>query len=332
MLDHEWRVDRAGDRTLVELVVENETTVDRRVRVENCLDARVEPPRENGVSAPGWDDDGYAGVVPANGRLTLGYACAAPPTDPPVAVRDEGRPAADDEARETTAADAVRRLSDHAPPADAVPVDGVAVRDEGATADPAGTTGPDDTSDGVSSGDDPPAPVAAMVDRLDDGAATDGDTAGGVTVATDERPDEGAPAPSEAVAHTADASVTTSTPDPAGGTDDSDADPAGRTDDSDADPAPTETDATPDDRPPAVTSWLADVRGRVEDADALADGDLAAAARVVEERGGVTEAATLDEALAADERALRALATEAERLADRAADAEVPVDALRRLS
>jgi hypothetical protein len=283
VLAHECRVDRAGDRTLVEVVVENETTVDRRVRVENRLDGRVEPPRENGVPLPGWDDDGYAGVVPADDRLTLGYACAAPPVDPPVAVRDEGRPTGDDE--EAAAADAARLLGDHAPPADAVPVDDTdaPASDDARAAD----TPPSD---------DPPAPVAAMVDRLDDGSAANGDAENAAVGAEDPAsPDESAAAsPDEEV------------------------------DAPDAGPA--------DDLPPAVASWLAAVRGRVVDAEDLAAGDLAAAARVVDERGGATAAAALADDLAADERALRAVARVADDLADRADDAAVPVDALRRLS
>lgn len=301
MIDHECRVDRAGDRTLVEAVVENETTVDRRVRVENRLDGSVEPPRENGVPAPGWDDDGYTGVVPANDRLTLGYACAAPPTDPPVAVRDEGRPESEGD-EEPTAADAVRLLGDHAPPADAVPTDGDVA-----------------TAGGVSApaSDDPPAPAAAMVERLDEEETTNGDAAGRVAAANDERAGEDA----------------LSSTDPSGdGLDAGSPDSAEETDEPGAAPPPTAGHDTPEDLPPAVASWLADVRGRVADAETLAAGDLAAAARVVDERGGPTAAAALDETLAGDEGALRGLAAAAEALADRAADAEVPVDALQRLS
>jgi hypothetical protein len=323
VLDHESRVDRVGDRTLVEVVVENATTVDRRVRVENRLDGRVEPPRESGVPAPGWDEDGYAGVVPADDRLTLGYACAAPPADPPVAVHDEGRP--DDEADETTAADAVRLLGDHAPPADAVSVeagrdgaatgqedvagDGGTTRAEGAVGDE-GANGADDSSSDAASApsqstDSPPEPVAAMVDRLDDWRAATGSTA-----TTDGVPDvdgsaRDGPAPADP------------SPPPA-------ADPA--------EPRDERTPTAPDDLPPAVASWVADARARVADAEALAAGDLQTVARVAEERGGAAEAAALAERLDDDERALRALAAAAEDLADRAAAAEVPVAALRRLS
>jgi hypothetical protein len=274
VLDHDCRLDRVGERTLVEVAVTNETAVDRRVRVENRLDGPVEPPREGGSPAPGWDDDGYTGVVPADDRLTLGYACRAPPTEPAVAVHDEGRP--DDERDETTAADAARLLGDGAPPADAVPVEG----------------------DGVTS-DDPPAPVAAMAETLDG-------------------PSDGSP----------DGAAEPSTPvevrdDPV----DRDADDPTVTDP--ASSAPTDDDP---DLPPAVETWLDDAAGRVDDAETLATGDLAAVARVAEARGGAEGAVALADALAADERALRALAARAERLADRAADAAVPVEALRSLS
>lgn len=304
MLAHECRVDRAGDRTLVEVVVANETTVDRRVRVENCLDGRVEPPRENGVPTPGWDDEGYTGVVPANGRLTLGYACAAPPTDPPVAVRDEGRPAEGDDADEPTAADAVRLLDDHAPPADAVPVDGAEASDPATNGD----------TDG-SSADEPPAPVTAMVDRLDEGDATSDTAPADGTEPADAAPATDSTGPNERAEPSAVPPDAISPPEPT---------------EEAADPSPSE--AAPDDLPPAAASWFADVRGRVADAETLAAGDLAAVARVVDERGGAAEAAALDAALADDEERLRALATELEALADRAAEAAVPVAALRRLS
>ena len=183
MLDHECRLDRAGERTLVEVVVENETTVDRRARVANRLDAPVEPPREGGAPAPGWDEDGWTGVVPADGRLTLGYACASPPAEPAVAVTDEGRP--DDETTAATPRDAVRLLGDAAPPAEAVP--------DAEDPDP-----------------DPPAPVAAMTERLDEDASAAGDAPAADAEASDgSSTDPGVPDDSPAVPAQSDGGVTT---------------------------------------------------------------------------------------------------------------------------
>lgn len=268
MLDHECRLDRAGERTLVEVVVSNETTVDRWVRLTNRLDGRVQPPREDGVPAPGWDDDGYTGVVPAGERLTVGYACAAPPVDPAVEVRDEGR--SDGERAETTAADAVRALEDGAPPADAVPADETA----------------------------PPDPVASMVETLDDPAgATDGGRAEPPSPGGDDEPTPSVRSAGDVPDETGDAAA-----------------------------------ASGDGPPAAVESWLDAVESRVEDAERLADGDLSAAARVAEARGGADEAAALAETLSADERTLRALAERAARLAERADETDVPAAALRSLS
>jgi hypothetical protein len=279
VLDHECRLDRAGERTLVEVVVENETTVDRRVRVANRLDAPVEPPREGGAPAPGWDEDGWTGVVPADGRLTLGYACASPPAEPAVTVTDEGRP--DDETAAATPRDAVRLLGDAAPPAEAVP--------DAEDPDP-----------------DPPAPVAAMTERLDEDASTAGDAPAADAEASDgASADPGVPDDSPTVPAQSDGTETPARPD---GNDGDDPLPA------------------------AVASWLDGVTGRVDDAERVASGDLATVARVAETRGGAAATAALAGRLAADERALRALAARAERLADRAAGVEVPAEALRRLS
>ncbi len=284
VLDHECRLDRAGERTLVEVTVENETTVDRRVRVANRLDAPVEPPRESGAPAPGWDEDGWTGVVPANGRVTLGYACAAPLAEPAVAVTDQGRP--DDESSEVTARDAVRLLGDGTPPVDAVPE--------------------------TSTRADPPAPVAAMADRLTEAESP---TATADEASADRASADDATAPDEPSAARTEASAASRGP-------------ATTTDAVDASCA----EAAVDSIPGPVASWIDEVTGRVDDAERVVSGDLATVAQVAEARGGAAATADLAEALAADERALRALAARAERLADRAANAEVPAEALRRLS
>ena len=110
---------------LVTTVLHNDTAVDVRVRVANDLDGPVLPPRREGVPAAGWDADGFTGVVPAESRLGIGYACPCPSESPerrdPVSVEVLG-PA--DEAVASTpdrVAAAVRSLGRATPPADAVP-------------------------------------------------------------------------------------------------------------------------------------------------------------------------------------------------------------------
>lgn len=137
----------AGDATLVRLHLASEEPT--HVRVENCLDGPVWPPRCQGVPEAGWDDDGFAGVV--EGRLALGYATPADPSDPPVRVVDERPP---DDGESLSPESLVRQLGDAAPPRDAV---GPAV------------TGSDDWTTAT---DETPPALAAWLDaienRLDD--------------------------------------------------------------------------------------------------------------------------------------------------------------------
>ena len=83
-----------GDVTLVTLSVSS--TDPTHVRIENCLDGPVWPPREQGVPAAGWDDGGFSGVV--DGRLALGYACPAEHSKGPPAELIEERPPAEETA------------------------------------------------------------------------------------------------------------------------------------------------------------------------------------------------------------------------------------------
>lgn len=127
--------------TLVTARVEG-APVRRRVRLANRLDGPIWPPRRQGVPEAGWDDDGYTGLVPADGTLVVGYASPAPPADRPVALvdsepvdedasgasrgtdaRDAGRAArADPIGPATDSTAAVRLLGDPSPPRDAVPL------------------------------------------------------------------------------------------------------------------------------------------------------------------------------------------------------------------
>ncbi|WP_338740173.1 hypothetical protein [Haloplanus salilacus] len=150
-MDADWSVtglDGRDDVRLVTVELRNPDPVDRRVRVDNRLDGPVLPPRRAGVPDPGWDRDGFTGVVPAGERRPLGYACPAPPSRPPVSVVDEGRAtggSADDDAEV-----AVRELADPRPPADAVP-----------DASPGGGSGSDPERN--ARGDGPPTPVASWL-------------------------------------------------------------------------------------------------------------------------------------------------------------------------
>ncbi|AZH23864.1 DUF7857 domain-containing protein [Haloplanus aerogenes] len=121
-MESDWSVtplDGHDGVVLVTVDLRNPSPVDRRVRVTNRLDGPVLPPRRQGVPESGWNDDGFAGVVPADGRRNLGYACPAPATRPPVSVADEGRADGGDSA--DTPAAAVRELGDPRPPIDAIP-------------------------------------------------------------------------------------------------------------------------------------------------------------------------------------------------------------------
>jgi len=148
-MESDWSLislDGRDDVVLVTVQLRNPSPVDRRVRIDNRLDGPVLPPRRAGVPEPGWDDEGFVGVVPADGRRALGYACPAPGTRPPVAVTDEGRAA---EAAATATADAaVRGLEESRPPVDALP----------AASPSAGATEPTDedevATDGAAGGPD----------------------------------------------------------------------------------------------------------------------------------------------------------------------------------
>lgn len=100
---------------------------------------------------------------------------------------------------------------------------------------------------------------------------------------------------------------------------------------------PDDENDRPDDRPtdeslPAsVEEWLVTVETRIERGEQLSD-SVAAATDVLEAAGGLETVADLPERLAADTTALETVATRAERLAERAEETDVPVEALRRLA
>ncbi|MFC7141010.1 hypothetical protein ACFQMA_14390 [Halosimplex aquaticum] len=133
MVTLDWSLERSDGVTLVGLVVAAERPC--RVRIENRLDGPVWPPRCRGQPADGWEDSVFTGDVPAEGRLTVGYATPASPADPPAEVvatepapdhdgtgSDETAPARPVPTVESTPAGVVRALGDPVVPRDSVPV------------------------------------------------------------------------------------------------------------------------------------------------------------------------------------------------------------------
>jgi hypothetical protein len=142
----DWHLRTRDGIALVRLLVTSGAT--ERVRVSNCLDGPVWPPRREGVPEEGWDEGGFEGVVGADERLVLGYACPADPCDPPARVTSLG---SEEDGTAVTARDVVRSLGDPSPPRDTVAsarVDTFGVsRSEGGRASPAGTGTASEESD-----------------------------------------------------------------------------------------------------------------------------------------------------------------------------------------
>lgn len=185
MVTLEWDCERTDGVTLVRAYV----TADRphRVRLENCLDGPVWPPRRRGQVAAGWDEDGFEGVVTPGERLVAGYATPARPADPPVTLArsdpvtggypgENGAsptPRADEPA---TPAGVVRSLGDPTVPRDAVPVPegdrtGAVAPDQNRTSTPAAdrdvapaAEGPSSSVDGADAGDRPVAETEPATD------------------------------------------------------------------------------------------------------------------------------------------------------------------------
>jgi len=113
----DWHTTGQEGVTLVHLLVTSEAT--ERVRVDNCLDGPVWPPRSQGVPEAGWDSEGYEGVVDADGRLLLGYATPSDPADPPARLASAER--VEETVDAVTAREVVRTLGDPRPTRDAIP-------------------------------------------------------------------------------------------------------------------------------------------------------------------------------------------------------------------
>lgn len=96
--------------------------VPTRVALHNRLDGPVWPPRRMGEPVAGWDETGYETVVPAGECVALGYACPAPPADPPLDLVDAERATIDGEEDFASPSAVLRGLGSPAPPRDAVPL------------------------------------------------------------------------------------------------------------------------------------------------------------------------------------------------------------------
>jgi len=143
----DWTVQREDGVALVAVTLGADPP--RRVSVEHAGDGPAWPPREAGVSAAGWDDTGWTGVV--DGRRALGFA-TPDAGDPPVAVEwgdpvtDDGdgfdrHPAVPD--TEATAGGVIRSFGPTGPPRDAVPIPGTRGSNPPARARTAGPSGVD---------------------------------------------------------------------------------------------------------------------------------------------------------------------------------------------
>lgn len=124
----ETETTRRRDVTLVAARVVNDGDDAVRARVADQCGGSVWPPRNEGIPAPGWDDGGWEGVVPAGAATPLGYATPAEPATPPVAFAwteraadsaTESRIDADDTVQQS-ASRTLTDLGDPRPPRDAI--------------------------------------------------------------------------------------------------------------------------------------------------------------------------------------------------------------------
>ncbi|POG56798.1 DUF7857 domain-containing protein [Haloferax marisrubri] len=288
---------------LVSVRVDNDAPVARRVRLRNRLDGPVLPPRRAGVPEPGWDDDGFEGVVPAGSTVALGYAVPlSPPTVGDAATDREdstdcdgvaddfdarperavdidvlGRAHEAAQSANSTPDDAVRSLGSARPPADAVPVssDSSPTTVESAMSEPI-SDATSDASDEVRRAPHPESARPTPAERSEPSKPSEQATDADVSAAVRRR---------EASGHETDESL-------------------------EADP-------------------LAAFERRIDLAERLDGASVADAAATLSEAAVGVEAL---ESLGSDRARLRRLAARATALADRAADADPDADALRRLA
>jgi len=113
----DWELRRAGEVTLVELLVTSDA--DTHIEIESNL-SPVWPPRRENRPAAGWDKSGFEGTVAAGEPLVLGYASPEDPVEPPATIA-ETAPVPADSGEAPSPDELVRRLGDARPPRDAVP-------------------------------------------------------------------------------------------------------------------------------------------------------------------------------------------------------------------
>lgn len=164
-MDLEYATEEHADITLVTVDLENTHRRPRYVEIVAELDAPILPPREDGYPAQGWDDTGYQGTVDPGAHLVLGFACPAPPTDPPVTI--ETVEPTTEPSQPRSPGDIVRELGDPRPPT--------------AVVDPEAPSTDDDSND--ANGAVPPVIGAwfdAIATRIDDDAPVETDRLGAV--------------------------------------------------------------------------------------------------------------------------------------------------------
>ena len=290
---------------LVTCRLHNRTTTPRAVRLRDELPGETLPPRRDGVPERGWDDDTYTAVVPPETTHAVGYASTS---DGPLPDTPATLVAVDDPATLVDTDDRVgharRELADWAPPAEILPqrlvADGGPT--DGETSDREAVDG--EASDGETSDREAVDGEASDGETSDEGASEDAETANTGTTKDGETG-------TESGCHSSSAANTVALT-PVGGSDDTDRAPF-------ADGA----------IPTVVAAYLDAAAERIDRAAATAEGVQAATDAL---RDTHHTPVTLEQAVARDEAALRALAERAATLADRAAAASVPVDSLRRLS
>lgn len=120
MVSLDARAVEMDDVTLVTATLEG-GAVPIRVTLRNRLDGPVWPPRRMGVPVEGWDETGYVGVVPADERIAIGYACPASVVDPPLEIGSRERAGTPDGDFDSSTA-VLRGLGSPAPPREALPL------------------------------------------------------------------------------------------------------------------------------------------------------------------------------------------------------------------
>ncbi|ELZ95064.1 hypothetical protein C440_08307 [Haloferax mucosum ATCC BAA-1512] len=324
-----------GDVALVTVKFDNDAPVDRRVRLRNRLDGPVLPPRRDGVPASGWDDDGFEGTVPAESTIALGYACPAASLvsgtgsesvfhpdsdlDPSTVVDIDVLGRADEVSASrrdiSTAADVVRELGTSRPPADAVPA--AVGNSSSAAGDVAGREPAVSGSDSVDTG---------VSDAVGDETTRDDcvtDAGNRISLPSETEPTDSQPQTRELSIEPESEFVSESGSE-------RETEPA-----SEPEPEPEpEPEADPVPVSPATNqqfdaSLLDRASRRIELAERLDGASVAEAATALTDSDARIEDV---ESLDAERDRLRRLAARATALADRAADADPDVDALRRLA